>query len=115
MQASLEQLSQIIVFAGLETAEKIGLQPYTQVQSYRKREIILPEGDRFPAKLYAVISGSIQGFKSPSEMSLILLAQRKANSWRGSANGRATLRDAARSLLPRRGTLRASLLSRGDA
>ncbi|MEH2115477.1 MAG: cyclic nucleotide-binding protein [Nostoc sp.] len=31
MQASLEQLSQIIVFAGLETAEKIGLQPCTQV------------------------------------------------------------------------------------
>ncbi len=32
MQASLEQLSQIIVFVGLETPEKISLQPHTQVQ-----------------------------------------------------------------------------------
>ena len=40
MQASLEQLSQISVFAGLETAEKISLQPYTQVQHHRKGEII---------------------------------------------------------------------------
>ncbi|MEH1798790.1 MAG: hypothetical protein V7L02_22865 [Nostoc sp.] len=44
MQASLEQLSQIIVFAGLEIAEKISLQPYTQVQRHRKAEIILSEG-----------------------------------------------------------------------
>jgi CRP/FNR family cyclic AMP-dependent transcriptional regulator len=28
MQPSLEQLSQIIVFAGLETADKVKLQPY---------------------------------------------------------------------------------------
>ncbi|MDM9581775.1 Crp/Fnr family transcriptional regulator [Nostoc sp. GT001] len=60
MQASLEQLSQIIVFAGLKTAEKIGLQTYTQVQRHRKGEIILHEGDRLPAQLYAVVSGSIQ-------------------------------------------------------
>lgn len=64
MQASLEQLSQIIVFAGLETAEKISLQPYTQVQRYRKAEIILHEGDRLPAKLYAIVSGSIQVTKT---------------------------------------------------
>ncbi|AVH72869.1 Crp/Fnr family transcriptional regulator [Nostoc sp. 'Lobaria pulmonaria (5183) cyanobiont'] len=64
MQASLEQLSQILVFAGLETAEKIGLQPDTQVQGYRKGEIILHEGDRLPAKLYAVVSGSIQVTKT---------------------------------------------------
>ncbi|MBW4560625.1 MAG: Crp/Fnr family transcriptional regulator [Mojavia pulchra JT2-VF2] len=60
MQVSLEQLSQVTVFASLETADKVSLQPYTQVQGYRKREIILHEGDRLPAKLYAVISGSIQ-------------------------------------------------------
>ncbi|QFS44000.1 Crp/Fnr family transcriptional regulator [Nostoc sphaeroides] len=64
MQASLEQLSQIIVFAGLETAEKISLQPYTQVQLYRKGEIILHEDDVLPAKLYAVVSGSIQVTKT---------------------------------------------------
>ncbi|MFN6483499.1 MULTISPECIES: Crp/Fnr family transcriptional regulator [unclassified Nostoc] len=64
MQASLEQLSQIIVFAGLETVEKLSLQPYTQVQRHRKGEIILHEGDRLPAKLYAVVSGSIQVTKT---------------------------------------------------
>ncbi|MEH2277572.1 MAG: Crp/Fnr family transcriptional regulator [Nostoc sp.] len=64
MRASLEQLSQIIVFSGLETADKINLQPYTQVQLYRKGEIILHESDHLPAKLYAVISGVIQVTKT---------------------------------------------------
>ncbi|MBD2724931.1 Crp/Fnr family transcriptional regulator [Nostoc sp. FACHB-892] len=73
MQASLEQLSQITVFAGLETADKVTLQPYTQVQRHRKGEIILHEGDvsrqaaarlRLPAKLYAVVSGAIQVTKT---------------------------------------------------
>ena len=64
MQASLEQLSQIIVFSGLETADKVNLQPYTQVQRYRKGEIILHESDVLPAKLYAVVSGAIQVTKT---------------------------------------------------
>lgn len=64
MQASLEQLSQIIVFSGLETADKVNLQPYTQVQRYRKGEIILHEGDGLPGKLYAVVSGAIQVTKT---------------------------------------------------
>ncbi|MEH1943757.1 MAG: Crp/Fnr family transcriptional regulator [Nostoc sp.] len=64
MQASLEQLSQIIVFASLEIADKVNLQPSTQIQPYRKGEIILHEGDRLPAKLYAVVSGSIQVTKT---------------------------------------------------
>lgn len=64
MQASLEQLSQIIVFAGLEIADKVKLQPDTLVQGYSKGEIILHEGDRLPAKLYAVVSGAIQVTKT---------------------------------------------------
>ncbi|WP_375469905.1 Crp/Fnr family transcriptional regulator [uncultured Nostoc sp.] len=64
MRASVEQLSQIIVFSGLETADKVNLQPYTQVQRYRKGEIILHEGDGLPAKLYAVVSGAIQVTKT---------------------------------------------------
>ncbi|YAF98175.1 MAG: Crp/Fnr family transcriptional regulator [Nodularia sp. CChRGM 3473] len=66
MQASLEQLSQIVVFAGLETADKVTLQPHTQLQRYSKGEIVLHEGDRLPAKLYAVVSGSIQVTKTAS-------------------------------------------------
>ncbi|MBD2208713.1 Crp/Fnr family transcriptional regulator [Nostoc linckia FACHB-104] len=64
MQASLEQISQITVFAGLTTADKISLQPQTQLQNYSKGEMILHEGDRLPAKLYAVVSGSIQVSKT---------------------------------------------------
>lgn len=64
MQASLEQLSQVIVFANLETPDKAILQPYTQVQKYSKGEIVLHEGDRLPSQLYAVVSGSIQVTKT---------------------------------------------------
>ncbi len=64
MQASLEQLSQITVFADLDTADKISLQPQTQVQRYSKGEIILHEGDSLPTKLYAVVSGAIQVTKT---------------------------------------------------
>ncbi|BAY28248.1 cyclic nucleotide-binding protein [Nostoc carneum NIES-2107] len=64
MQASLEQLSQITVFAGLTTADKISLQPQTQLQNFSKGEMILHERDRLPAKLYAVVSGSIQVSKT---------------------------------------------------
>lgn len=60
MQATIEQLSQIIILAGLEKQDRINLQPHTKVQRYSKGEIILHEGDRLPAKLYAIISGSIQ-------------------------------------------------------
>ncbi|MBD2355921.1 Crp/Fnr family transcriptional regulator [Tolypothrix sp. FACHB-123] len=60
MQASLEQISEITLFADLETTDKVNLQLQTQVKSYIKGEIILHEGDRLPAKLYAVVSGVIQ-------------------------------------------------------
>ncbi|KAF3889638.1 MULTISPECIES: Crp/Fnr family transcriptional regulator [Nostocales] len=66
MQASVEQLSKVSVLADLETADKLNLQPHTQVHSYRNGEIILHEGDRLPAKLYAVVGGSIQITKTAS-------------------------------------------------
>ncbi|BAY22130.1 cyclic nucleotide-binding protein [Calothrix sp. NIES-2100] len=64
MQASLEQLSKITVFADLEIADKVNLQPQTLVKRYTKGEIILHEGDSLPAKLYAVVSGAIQVTKT---------------------------------------------------
>ncbi|MEB3179901.1 MAG: Crp/Fnr family transcriptional regulator [Nostocaceae cyanobacterium] len=64
MQANIEQISQILVLAGLEITDQISLQPYTQVQKYRQGEIILHEGDSLPAKLYAVVGGSIQVSKT---------------------------------------------------
>jgi hypothetical protein len=40
MQASLAQITQIKVFADLETTDKLNLQPYTVVKPYGKGEII---------------------------------------------------------------------------
>ncbi|RUR77140.1 Crp/Fnr family transcriptional regulator [Chlorogloeopsis fritschii PCC 9212] len=64
MQATLEQLSQIIVFADLEPTDRMKLQPHTHIQRYSKGEIILHEGDRLPAKLFTVASGAIQVSKT---------------------------------------------------
>ncbi|MGI8500832.1 MAG: Crp/Fnr family transcriptional regulator [Hassallia sp.] len=64
MQATIEQLSQVRILAGLETQDRINLQPHTKVQRYSKGEIILHEGDRLPAKLYTIVSGSIQVTKT---------------------------------------------------
>lgn len=64
MQASIEQISQISVLAGLETLDKLKLQPHTQVCQYFQGEIIFHEGDRLPAKLYALIDGASQVTKT---------------------------------------------------
>ncbi|MBP5977411.1 Crp/Fnr family transcriptional regulator [Brasilonema sp. CT11] len=64
MQASIEQISQIAVFVGLEPSDKLSLQPHTQVRRYLKEEIILHEGDALPDVLFALVSGSIQMTKT---------------------------------------------------
>jgi hypothetical protein len=46
MQATIEQLSQIMIFSTLEPSDKISLQPHTQVQRYLQGEIVMHEGDR---------------------------------------------------------------------
>ncbi|MES1023001.1 Crp/Fnr family transcriptional regulator [Gloeocapsa sp. BRSZ] len=64
MQASIEQISQVSVLAGLETPDKLKLQPHTQVRQYLQGEIVFHEGDRLPAKLYALIDGALQVTKT---------------------------------------------------
>lgn len=64
MRATVEQLSQILVFVDLAPSELEHLQPYTQVQHYSKGEIVMQEGNRLPAKLYALLSGSLQVVKT---------------------------------------------------
>lgn len=66
MQATIEQISQITVFGGVEPEELAILQPHTQLQLYSQGEIIMHEGDRLPAKLYSLLSGSIQITKTGS-------------------------------------------------
>ncbi|MBD1890535.1 Crp/Fnr family transcriptional regulator [Coleofasciculus sp. FACHB-712] len=64
MQATVEQLSRILVFVDLTLPELERLQPHTQVQHYSQTEIVMQEGDRLPAKLYALLSGSLQVVKT---------------------------------------------------
>ena len=60
MQATIDQLSQILIFRDLTRSELEPLQPHTQVQHYRQGEIVMHESDRLPAKLYALLSGALQ-------------------------------------------------------
>ena len=60
MQATLEQLTAIAIFANLKSIELARLQPCTQVRHYQPGEIVMGEGDCLPAKLYALSEGVLQ-------------------------------------------------------
>lgn len=60
MQATLEQLTAIAIFADLKSTELAQLQPRTQVRLYQQGELVMSEGDRLPAKLYALSEGVLQ-------------------------------------------------------
>jgi CRP/FNR family transcriptional regulator, cyclic AMP receptor protein len=66
MQVTTEHLRQISIFAGLESEELAQIQAQAAVRSYLRREIILHEGDRLPAKLFAVLQGIVQVKKTAS-------------------------------------------------
>lgn len=66
MQITSEQLRQISIFAELEPEQLLHLQAHVRVQHYGQGKIILHEGDRLPAKLFAVFSGVIQIEKTAS-------------------------------------------------
>jgi CRP/FNR family transcriptional regulator, cyclic AMP receptor protein len=60
MRVSVEQLQQISLFSGLELDQLAQLQLHAVVKLYSRGEIILHEGDRLPAHLFAVLSGRIE-------------------------------------------------------
>ncbi|MCA1995498.1 MAG: Crp/Fnr family transcriptional regulator [Coleofasciculus sp. S288] len=64
MQATIEELDKILVFAALTPLELEQLQPHTRTQNYRQGEIVMHEGDRLPQKLYALLSGSLRVSKT---------------------------------------------------
>ena len=66
MQATIEQILQITVFKAVQPKELAILQPHTQLQFLSQEEIIMHEGDRLPAKMYSLLSGSIQITKTAS-------------------------------------------------
>jgi CRP/FNR family transcriptional regulator, cyclic AMP receptor protein len=66
MQVTTDQLRQISIFTGLKLEELVQIQLHATVKAYLRGEIILHEGDRLPAKLFAVLQGIIQVKKTAS-------------------------------------------------
>lgn len=66
MRVAIEQLRQISLLSGLDLDQLTQLQAYAVAKQYSRGEIILHEGDRLPAKLFAVLSGRIEIKKTAS-------------------------------------------------
>lgn len=60
MRVTVEQLKQISLLSGLDLEQLAQLQAHAVVKRYLRGEIILHEGDRLPAQLFAVIDGRIE-------------------------------------------------------
>lgn len=60
MRVTVEQLQQISLFSGLDLNQLAQLQTQAVVKQYSRGEIVLHEGDRLPAQLFAVLSGRIE-------------------------------------------------------
>ncbi len=66
MQATVEQLQQILILSKLELGQLSPLQTHARIKQYLRGEIVLHEGDRLPAQLFAVLSGRIEIKKTGS-------------------------------------------------
>lgn len=66
MRVTVEQLQQIPLFSGLAQDQLVQLQAHAVVKQYLQEEIILHEGDRLPAQLFAVLNGRIEIKKTAS-------------------------------------------------
>jgi CRP-like cAMP-binding protein len=66
MQATIDQLQAIPIFAPLTDVELAQLQPHAALVSFQKGETVMHEGDRLPSRLYAIASGSIRITKTAS-------------------------------------------------
>jgi CRP/FNR family transcriptional regulator, cyclic AMP receptor protein len=66
MQATIEQLARVQVFNPLDVSALNQLQPHSRVRSYQSDEIVMHEGDRLPAQLYALVEGTVQITKTAS-------------------------------------------------
>jgi CRP/FNR family transcriptional regulator, cyclic AMP receptor protein len=66
MHVTVEQLQQIPLFSRLDPDRLIQLQAHAVLKQYLRGEIILHEGDRLPAQLFAVFSGRIEVKKTGS-------------------------------------------------
>jgi len=60
MQATLDQLAQLSLFAGVSRKALADLQPHTQLQIYQPKDIIFHEGDPLPVQLHILLRGALQ-------------------------------------------------------
>ncbi len=58
--SSIAQLKQISIFQDLETTQLEILVPYSCIREYQKDEIVMPEGDRIPPQLHALMTGRLE-------------------------------------------------------
>jgi CRP/FNR family transcriptional regulator, cyclic AMP receptor protein len=64
MKATAEQLASIAVFARLQPEQLASLQSHAVVHGYQSSEIVMHEGDCLPARLYALLDGSLRVSKT---------------------------------------------------
>jgi CRP/FNR family transcriptional regulator, cyclic AMP receptor protein len=66
MQATIEQLARVQVLKPLDVSSLQRLQPHSWVRVYQSHEIVMHEGDRLPAQLYALVEGTVEIKKTAS-------------------------------------------------
>jgi CRP-like cAMP-binding protein len=60
MQATVEQIQTISIFADLKDVDLDTLQLHAMIEQFQQGEILMHEGDRLPARLYAIAAGTIR-------------------------------------------------------
>jgi len=66
MLATVEQLQTIWILQNLALDNLHQLQPHAEVRTYYKNEFVMIEGDAIPAKLFALVTGTLQIQKTAS-------------------------------------------------
>ncbi len=60
MNATIEQLSQIMIFSQLQPVRLEQMREHTQIEKYPQGEMIFHEGDALPERLYGLVDGKIR-------------------------------------------------------
>lgn len=66
MKATVEQLASISILTRLQPEQLQELHAHSIIQTYQMGEIIMHEGDRLPARLYALVKGELRVVKTAS-------------------------------------------------
>lgn len=66
MNATIEQLSQIMIFSQLQPHRLEQMLEHTQIEKYPQGEMIFHEGDALPERLYGLVDGKIRVFRIAS-------------------------------------------------